>query len=159
MANPVYKEWLKPEKLVLLQGWKREGLTDEQIAANIGINVRTLGKWKNNYRQIGQALKIGKQQANFIIENELFKKAKSGNTTAIIFWLKNNYRDKYNDSQLTEDEIELIRERKRKAKAEADIAEFKAKAFAENSDRVADKVDELLEAINEQLTEDGSDDT
>ena len=33
------KDWLEKEKLVLLEGWSRDGLTYEQIAKNIGINV------------------------------------------------------------------------------------------------------------------------
>lgn len=32
MAKGKYKEWLKPENLVRLQGWARDGLTDEDIA-------------------------------------------------------------------------------------------------------------------------------
>lgn len=133
MAKGQYKEWLEKDKLLLLQGWKRDGLTDEQIANNIGINVRTLSKWKVKYSQIGQALKVSKQQANFIIENALFKKATQGNTTAMIFWLKNNWRDKYNDSALSKEERVAIFEKTRKSKAEADIAEFKAEMLSKNS--------------------------
>lgn len=127
MARGEYKKWLEPENLALLIGWKRDGWTDEQIAKRIGINVRTLGKWKNNYEQIGQALKVGKEQVNFAVENTLLKKAKAGNVTAMIFWLKNNWRDKYNDSALSLEEREAMFQRARKAKADADVAEFKAK--------------------------------
>lgn len=97
MATGRYQKWLEDENLLLLQGWKRNGLTDEQIAKNIGIAPRTLENWKKNHIQIMRALKVGKEQANFIVENALFKKATQGNTTAIIFWLKNNWRDKYAD--------------------------------------------------------------
>lgn len=136
MAKGVYKEWLKPEKLVLLQGWKRNGLTDEEIAKNIGISRKTLSEWKSKYRNIGDALKIGKQQANFIVENKLFKRAKDGNVTAMIFWLKNNWRDKYNDSTLGPEEVALMKERKRKAKAEAIIAEYQAEQITNSSSNV-----------------------
>ena len=37
MATGRYQKWLEDENLLLLQGWKRNGLTDEQIAKNIGI--------------------------------------------------------------------------------------------------------------------------
>lgn len=155
MAQGLYKEWLEPENLLLLQGWKRDGLTDEQIAHNIGINVRTLWKWKAKYGQIKQALKIGKQQANFIIENELFKKARKGNTTAMIFWLKNNWRDKYNDSQLSVEERDQAKQRARKLKAEADLAEFQAKMVA-NPDDVEDKTIIIDDIPKEK--DDGEDD-
>lgn len=155
MANGVYRDWLKPENLILLQGWKRDGLTDEEIAHNIGINVRTLGKWKAKYGQIRQALKVGKQQANFVIENVLYKKAKQGNTTAMIFYLKNNWRDKYNDSQLSIEEREKAKQQARKLKAEADLAEYKANLIA-NPDKIEDKTI-IIDDIGEERSN-GQDD-
>lgn len=144
MARVRYEEWIKPENLILIQGWKRDGLTDEQIAHNIGINRSTLRRWQKRERERGDscpicnALKIGKQQANFVIENKLFEKARAGNTTAMIFWLKNNWRDKYNDSQLSVEERDQAKQRARKLKAEADLAEFQAKSVAD-PDSIEDK--------------------
>ena len=70
MATGRYQKWLEDENLLLLQGWKRNGLTDEQIAENIGIAPRTLENWKKNHIQIMRALKVGKEQANFIIKRQ-----------------------------------------------------------------------------------------
>ena len=42
-----YEEWITPEGLLKIEGWARDGLTDEQIAANIGIRAGTLYDWKN----------------------------------------------------------------------------------------------------------------
>ncbi|MCT7700665.1 MAG: small terminase subunit, partial [Lactobacillus iners] len=108
MGRALYKEWLDKDKLVLLQGWKRAGLTDVQISQNMGVSVFTLDKWKRNYSQIRQALKRGRSEINYIVENVLLKKALEGNVTAMIFFLKNNWRDKYNDSQLSKEERELV---------------------------------------------------
>lgn len=105
-------EWVLPEKILLLKGWRRNGLTQEEIAKNIGISVRTLYLWKGKHKEIEEALKLGKEEANFLIENALFNKARSGNTTAMIFWLKNNWRQKYNDSNKTEEETNLINAQK-----------------------------------------------
>ena len=55
MARAMYKEWLDKDKLVLLQGWKRDGLTDAEIAHNMGISINTLNKWKREHVQIGPA--------------------------------------------------------------------------------------------------------
>lgn len=148
MATGRYQKWLEKENLLLLQGWKRNGLTDEQIARNIGINVRTLDKWKSKYGQIRQSLKIGREQANFIVEGELFKKAIKGNTTAMIFWLKNNWREKYNDSQLSPDELKLAKAKSRKTNAEADIAEYKAKVLEESGSSGVELLNEYLDKLD-----------
>ena len=127
VAKGLYKEWLENDNLSLLRGWKMQGLTDEQIARDkIGIAPRTLEKWKAKYGQISRALKIGKERANFAVENKLFQKALEGNVTAMIFFLKNSYRDKYNDSQLSREERELASQRAKKLAAEATLAEWKA---------------------------------
>ena len=52
MAKGKYHEWLTEEALARLQGWKRNGLTDEQIAKNIGISTVTLYDWINKYHII-----------------------------------------------------------------------------------------------------------
>lgn len=148
MSKGIYQKWLEPENLLLLQGWKRDGLTDEQIAKKIGISPRTLERWKNNHSQICQVLKVGKEQANFIIENELFKKAKNGNVTAMIFYLKNNWRDKYNDSELSPEERKLAKARSRKTNAEADIAEYKAKVLEESGSSGVELLNEYLDKLD-----------
>lgn len=148
MAVGRYQKWLEPENLLLLQGWKRDGLTDEQIAEKIGISPRTLERWKNNHSQICQVLKVGKEQANFIIENELFKKARNGNVTAMIFYLKNNWREKYNDSQLSPDELKLAKAKSRKTNAEADIAEYKAKVLEESGSSGVELLNEYLDKLD-----------
>lgn len=43
-----------------MEGWARDGLTDEQIAQNIGITTTTLYVWKNKYSEISEALKRGR---------------------------------------------------------------------------------------------------
>ena len=133
MAKGIYEQWLEPENLLLLRGWKTKGLTDQQIADNIGINVRTLDKWKAKHGQIRQSLKRGKEHANYAVENALLRKAMDGNTTAMIFWLKNNYRDKYTDDVT---DPALRQAQIRKANAEADIAEAKAKMMVTDGEAV-----------------------
>ena len=125
MANGKYQQWLEPEGLTLLEGWARDGLTDEQIAGNIGINTSTLYDWKNKFYEISKALKKGKEVVDIQVENALLKRAlgydfqetrveksdKDGtkiiqtlkhipaDTTAQIFWLKNRRPDLWRDKQ------------------------------------------------------------
>lgn len=126
-------EWLQKDKLILIEGWARDGLTYEQIAKNIGINVTTLREWRRKKDTISTALKKGKEVVDFEVENALLKKAlgytitlhkqkvtKDGDvvdidedmhvppdTTAQIFWLKNrrpsNWKDKVVENENIED--------------------------------------------------------
>lgn len=121
MPKGKYERWREPEGLILLEGWARDGLTDEQIAHNIGINTATLYRWKDKFCEISKALKNGKEVADYIVENALYrnaigyertetvidemgeehyiKKWYPPNTTAQIFWLKNRRPDKWKDKR------------------------------------------------------------
>lgn len=75
MAKGKYEYWLTPEGLLKLEAWARDGLIDEQIAANIGISRETLYQWKNKYSDISDALKKGKEVVDIQVENALLKRA------------------------------------------------------------------------------------
>ena len=124
MAKGKYQEWLEPEGLLKIEGWARDGLTEEQIADNMGISRSTLSEWKNLYSDISDTLKRGKEVIDRQVENALLKRALGyeyeevsekyelgilterkvtkkqvvPDTTAQIFWLKNrkpsDWRDK-----------------------------------------------------------------
>lgn len=55
-----YEKWLTNEGLLRIQGWARDGLTDEQIAENMGINKATLYDWKNRFPEFSDTLKESK---------------------------------------------------------------------------------------------------
>ncbi|QHJ75027.1 hypothetical protein [Lactobacillus phage JNU_P11] len=156
MAKALYKEWLKPQALQRLEGWKRNGLTDEQIANNIGIRRETLWDWQRKYPNIANALKRGKEDVNFAVENALLRKALSGNTTAMIFFLKNNWRDKYNDSQLSKEERELVLANIRKANADARIKEAKAIVAERLGTEDNEQLDQVLNKLIEEAGKDGT---
>jgi hypothetical protein len=102
VAKGKYEKWLKKENLLLLEGWARDGLTDEQIAKNIGITVSTFYEWKKKYSEISESLKKGKEVVDYEVENALLSSALEGNTTAQIFWLKNRRPNKWRDKQKEE---------------------------------------------------------
>ncbi|MCD8383268.1 MAG: helix-turn-helix domain-containing protein [Clostridiales bacterium] len=122
MAKGKYQKWLEPEGLLLLEGWARDGLTDEQIAKNCGCSYSTLREWRDKYPAVSAALKKGKEVADYEVENALFKRAtgyeatetrveETGegtktvtttkpvlpDVTAQIFWLKNRRPDRWRD--------------------------------------------------------------
>lgn len=120
-----YHSWLTEEGLTKLEGWARDGLTDEQIAHNIGIAVGTLYDWKNRFPEFSEALKKGKEVVDIQVENALLKRALGyeyeetkvmvdadgkkrverikkqvqPDVTAQIFWLKNRRPDRWRDKQ------------------------------------------------------------
>lgn len=132
MGRAKYEEWLEKDNLILLNAWARDGLTDEQISKNIGINPKTLYQWKKKYDPISNALKRGKEVVDYEVENTLLKKALGGfvveeqtieelnargemttrkvkskkylppDTTALIFWLKNRKPDVWMDRKAKE---------------------------------------------------------
>lgn len=101
MAKGKFQRWLEPDGLILLEGWARDGLTDEQIAHNMGIATGTLYSWKKSHVEICEALKKGKEVVDFQVENALVQAALDGNVTAQIFWLKNRRPDKFRDKPET----------------------------------------------------------
>ena len=127
IAKSKYETDVKP-RLVEIEAWKRDGLTDEQICKNLGIVKDTFYKYKEKYADFSDALKKGKEVADIEVENALFKRAigykykeiikevkeidgkKStyikevvkempGDVGAQIFWLKNRKSSKWKDKQ------------------------------------------------------------
>ena len=70
-----YSEWLTKDGLLRISAWARDGLTDEDIAKKMSINVSTLYEWKKKYPEINEALKNGKDIADIAVENALYKRA------------------------------------------------------------------------------------
>lgn len=75
MARAQYEEWLTPEALTLLQGWRRDGLEIQQIAHNMGIHPTTLSIWQSKYEKIKKALQKGREVCYYEVENALYKSA------------------------------------------------------------------------------------
>ena len=75
MAKGKYEYWLTQEGVILLEGWARDGLTDEQIAQCMGIVPSTLYEWKKKHSEISEALKKGKAVIDRQVENALLKRA------------------------------------------------------------------------------------
>lgn len=138
MAKGKYQEWLTPDGLLLIEGWAREGATDEQIAQKIGIAPKTLYQWIDRFGEIGKAIKKGKAPVDFQVENALLKRALGydyeetitevygdgkkhvrkvkkhmpPDVAAMAIWLKNRkptkWRDKPEQERKGDDEVKVI---------------------------------------------------
>ena len=71
----VYEEWLTPDGLLQVTGWARDGLTDQQIAKNIGISVQSMYEWERRFPSFLEAIKKGKVPVDIEVENALLKRA------------------------------------------------------------------------------------
>lgn len=78
MAKGKYEKWLKPEGLLKIEGWARDGLTNEQIAEKMGISRKTLQEWCVKYGDICDTLKKGKEIVDREVENALLERAIGG---------------------------------------------------------------------------------
>lgn len=133
MARKTLYEKLDIEtKLPLVEGWKRDGLTDDQIAKNLGVSKHTLIKWKKEKKDFSDTIKKGKEVSDYELENALHKRAvgyyyeeetvtnagkvvkvkkyEHSNPTSLIFALKNRLPHKYRDKveqEITQKNIEI----------------------------------------------------
>lgn len=98
------------------------GGTDQQIAEFLGVCEATLNNWKNQHPDFLESLKDGKQQADAVVAEQLFKRATGyshpdvhiglfegeavvtkitkhypPDVVAAIFWLKNRQPDTWRD--------------------------------------------------------------
>lgn len=125
MARGKFKEWLTEDNLKRINAWVRDGLSDAQVAKNMGISKTTFYDWIGKYPAISDSVKKGKEPIDFEVENALLKRALgydyeetktiitlnakgerekkviktqkhiSPDPTAAIFWLKNRQPEKW----------------------------------------------------------------
>jgi len=99
MAGRVYaKDWLEPDKLILLEGWAKDGMTMDDIAAAIKISRRTLYNWQDKHFPILHALRAGKEVADYEVSNSLHKRATGYDYT----------EDTYETVKMSQEEYDLI---------------------------------------------------
>lgn len=70
-----YDEWLDGDGLLKIQGWARDGLSEEQIAHNMGIARVTLSEWKKKFPVLSDTIKKGKEVVDREVENAMLKRA------------------------------------------------------------------------------------
>lgn len=75
MAKGKYQYWLTPDGLLLIKGWARDGLTDEEIAKKIGISKQTFYDWQKKFPDFTDSIKKNKELADREVEQALFRKA------------------------------------------------------------------------------------
>lgn len=110
----------------------RSGMTNEEIAKELGVAERTFYNWQEKHPKLLQALKDGREEPDRLVEQSLYQRAlgyeyveiditvdedgekvktmhrqRAPDVTACIFWLKNRMPDKWRDKQHIEGDLNL----------------------------------------------------
>lgn len=169
-----YHEWLTEDGLLRIESWASDGLTNEDIAENIGITSETLRVWQKKYSAISAALKKGREPVVRKLENALInralgfeydetetyieevegvqkKKVKKitryslPDSSALMFLLKNYKPNKYR--KYNDETRKKIEAETNKLIAEAE----KIKKDTEINENQEDKLDEYLEVLGNAI--------
>ncbi len=82
------KKTISDDQLIQIEEWGKLGLTQNQIAANLGMSAATLVNRKRECAKVAEALVRGKDRGISLVAGKLWQKIEEGNLTAIIFYLK-----------------------------------------------------------------------
>jgi len=74
VAQSKYESVVLPN-MIRIEGWARDGLSEQQIAKNLNIAYSTFNVYKEKYPEFSEALKRTKEVADREVENSLFKRA------------------------------------------------------------------------------------
>ena len=174
-VNAKYREWLTEDGLLRIESWASDGLTNEDIAHNMGIVRQTLNNWCKKYPTIMDALKKGREPVVRKLENSLIKKAQgfeyeevttemwvddngekrqkvskhkkysAPDTSALIFLLKNYKPNKYRN--YNDLTKKQIEAELRKTEAEINKINFDMQADASQEDKLMQYFDKLEQAL------------
>lgn len=166
MARPSKAEqWTTDDGLSLLTHWKRNDLTDAEIAKRIGIAPPTLKDWKNRFPTISEALKKGMEYCIADAEQALISKFKPytyREEREEIWQVPTGETDENGKPKMRIKETHVIRNKKTVMPDTTAIIFFlKAKGgwrdnFEITDNTAIDKLDQILEGIRtdaEQSTE------
>lgn len=117
----------KPEYADIAKERCLQGATDQELADEFGVSVRSIYRWKNEHPEFCHALKLGKELPDTRVERSLYERALGyerdevdirvvngeivqtpirkfypPDTTAAIFWLKNRKPEEWRDRTVTE---------------------------------------------------------
>lgn len=151
------QQWLSDDGLALLEHWKRNDLTDAEIAKRIGIKAPTLIDWKKRFPQISEALKKGSEYSVADAERALISKFK-------VTTIKEKKTETWENADGTKRKHVVTTEKQVMPDTTAIIFFLKAKAGWRDDQEITDttaidKLDELLNATyNEAMNRKKDDD-
>lgn len=128
-ARGKYAQWVEGEGLEQIKAWSRNGLTQADIAHNVGCSLSTFKEWLKKYPDLSAAIKHTREVADIRVENALYKRATGydyeevvreegpkgvtvrvtkkhvpPSEVAALFWLKNRKPDVWRDKPAEKDD-------------------------------------------------------
>lgn len=149
MAKGRYERWRTKEGLLLIEGWARDGLTDEQVAHNMGISRKTLYVWVEKFGDICNALKKGKDVADREVESALYKRAVGYRTKKQVKELRLN-------RETRRQELTVVKETEEEIAPDVTAAIFwlknrKPEDWRDKRDVMIDGIEESQQKVDEVL--------
>lgn len=105
MARPSKYESHVLPRLEEIGDWVRNGASDREVALRLGISADSLIEYKKQYSEFSECLKNTRAYVDGKVENALLDRALHGDTTAMIFWLKNRRPKEWRDKTTVEANI------------------------------------------------------
>ena len=91
-------KWIPSEQQIQqAQQLAAQGLTVEQVARSLGVGASAFFERQQEYPELMEAMQNGRAKGVATISNALFVKAKNGDNTAMIFYLKNRAPNEWKD--------------------------------------------------------------
>lgn len=100
MARPSKYQTHVAPRFNEIADWVRNGATDADVATRLGISLDSLYTYKRQYSEFSDTLKKTRDAVDAEVENALLNKARAGDTTAMIFWLKNRRPKQWRDKPI-----------------------------------------------------------
>lgn len=101
-----YDTHVKPY-LALVKSMRIDGYREEDIMKKLDVGHTAFNQYKNEHEELTEALKYSKETLISKLEQTLFQKALQGNTTALIFSLKNLAPNKWADKVNVSGDVEI----------------------------------------------------
>lgn len=70
-----FQFWTSAEGIKLVAGWRRNGLTINEICRKISVDPRTFRSWQKKFPELSEALCVSKEVSDINVTNSLYKRA------------------------------------------------------------------------------------
>lgn len=120
-GNNLYEEIEITNRLATIKSWRRNGLSKSAVAEKLDISESTLYKWINEKPDFAEAVRLGGEESDALVEDSLFKMAMgfvaetsegekyiAPNFNAVSFYLTNRAAQRWKRNPEASDEFKAL---------------------------------------------------